>query len=255
MLEQPKRANNLPFTLSSLTESSVSERCKRKFFESTDCPGKIIRIEDPKELSNKHGGKYEILELIEIAKKLYKELEGYGILIPVEFFIGNDEEGNDIAYSVVDKIEGKHLEEVEKNEEAIIKIEALYTAVAKYFFDKSNEGGLYLWDICGGSQYIYGKKVGDVEDKIYLIDTDIWLNNSKRSMYLVVYWLTRHMSGAEINAGIKFMEARNYVDRFIGSQLPDNMSDVDMKNVDEIKKFLKGEKSDYNPESAIPNFE
>ncbi len=145
--------------------------------------------------------------------------------------------------------------EIKKSEEITEKVKALYTAVVRYFLDKSKEGGLYLWDICGESQYIYGKKVDDTEDKIYLIDTDIWLNNSKTGIYLVVYWLTRHMSGAEMDFNTKFVEAREYIQQFISQPLPDNMSEDDMKNVEGIRSFLDNEKSDYNPESAIPNFE
>ncbi len=249
--------NEFLFDVNDLKDSDISKHHKRgKFFESDKLPNKIIRAEDFEELFDKHGSKIEISELVEIAKRLYKELEEkYGILVPAEFFLGKDKLGNNVVYSVADKIEGQHLGEIEKSKEVIEKVEALYTSVARYFLDKSKEGGLYLWDICGESQYIYGKKVGDEGDKIYLIDTDIWLNNSRTGMYLVVYWLTRHMSGAEMDFNTKFTEARDYIKQFISQPLPDNMSKDDMKNVGGIRSFLNNEKSDYNPESAIPNFE
>jgi hypothetical protein len=114
---------------------------------------------------------------------------------------------------------------------------------------------LYLWDICGGTQYIYGKKAGDTEEKIYLVDTDIWLNNSRKGMYLVVYWLTRHMSDAEEHSNTKFVDARSYIEQFVSQPFPDDMSKSDMKNIDGIRNFLNGGKSSYNPKSGIPNFE
>lgn len=255
MEKEPKIENtNLPFDVINLIDSEISS--DHKFFESSDRPNKIIRVEDGKELIKKHKGKFELIELVEEAKKLYTELEEkYGIIVPAEFFIGKDKTGNDVIYSVVDKIEGKRFEDIEKTDEDIKKVEALYTSVAKYLLDKFKEGGLYLWDICGESQYIYGKKVGEDEDKIYLIDTDIWLNNSKNSMYLVVYWLTRHISGEEKHFNTQFSEARDCIQEFVNQPLPDNIKENDMENITGIKEFLENKKSNYNPKSAIPDFE
>jgi hypothetical protein len=259
MDKEPKTENlEAPFSAIDLIDSNISEAHKKyhKFFELKNEQNKIIRVENLDELKHKHKDKFELVELVEIAKELFTELqEKYEINVPADFFIGKDKEEKEVVYSVVDKIEGKHLGEVEKSEEVSKKIEKLYTSVAKYFLDKSKEGGLYLWDICGQSQYVYGKKSGDNEDKIYLIDTDIWLNNSRTGMYLVVYWLTRHMSAQEKNSDTKFNDARNYIKQFIEQPLPENISETDMKNIDGIKDFLNGEKSHYNPKLAIPNFE
>lgn len=259
MEEEPKKENNqLPFNVKDLVDSHISEMHMEyhKFFELKNEPNKIIRVESSDELKTKHNNKLEIAELVEIASRLYKELEEkYGIFVPTDFFVGKDKEGKDVVFSVVDKISGKHLGEVEKSKEAAAQVESLYTSVAKYFLDKYKDGGLYLWDICGESQYIYGRKSNGNEDKIYLIDTDIWLNNSRTGMYLVVYWLTRHMSGAERDFNTQFNEARNYIKQFIDQPLPKNISETDMKNVDGIKSFLNNVKSDYNPKSAIPTFE
>ncbi|MFH1626566.1 MAG: hypothetical protein ABH971_00445 [bacterium] len=228
-----------------------------KFFELEDGLNKIIRVESSNELKHKHKDKFELAELVKIARKLFQELQKkYEINVPADFFINKDKNGKDIVYSIVDKIKGEHLGEVKNSEEISKKIEKLYTSVAKYFLDKSlKEGELYLWDICGQSQYVYGKKLDDKEDKIYLIDTDIWLNNSKVGMYLVVYWLTRHISAQENKIGIQFNEARNNIKQFIDQPLPKNISETDMENVNGIKSFLNNEKSDYNPKSAIPAFE
>ena len=255
--EYEKSSNKFPFDINNLKDSDISSQHKKgKFFESDKLPNKVIRVENFEELLEKHGGKIEIPKLVEIAKKLYREFEDkYGISVPAEFFIGKNREGDDVVYSITDKINGKNFGEIENSNEIISKVEVLYTSVARYLLDKSKEGGLYLWDICGESQYNYGKKVGDEGDKIYLIDTDIWLNNSRTGMYLVVYWLTRHMSGAEMDFNTKFTEARDYIKQFISQPLPDNMSEDDMKNAEGIRSFLNNKKSDYNPESAIPNFE
>lgn len=259
MEKEPKiEKSQIPFDVGSLIDSNISEKHKNfhKFFESKDSPDKIIRVESFDELKYKHKNRFELIELVEIAKQLFNELqEKYGINVPVEFFIGKNKEGREIVYSVVDKIEGKHLDEVENHKEASEKIKKLYTSIAKYFLDKSKEDGLYIWDICSQSQYVYGKKLDDTENNIYLIDTDIWLNNSKTEIYLVVYWLTRHMSVQEKEMNTKFDEARNYIKQFVEEILPKNISDNDIKNVDGIKDFLNDKVSNYNPKSAIPKFE
>ena len=197
-----------------------------------------------------------IPELVEIAKKLYQELEEkYNILVPVDFTISKYGDGKDVVCSITNKIEGKHLGEINKSEEFLSKTEKLYASIAKYFLDKFREGGLYVWDLNGESQYVYGKKLGDKEDKIYLIDTDIWLSKNKNDMYLSVYWLVRHMSWLEHQLDVKFQEARSYINEFINQPLPEKVDESVEKNLDGIKKIMNDEKSEYNPESAIPRFE
>lgn len=259
MDKAPKIKNNYNLlNFNNLVESDISEHHKgsNKFYELKDNPNKIIRVESSNELLEKHDNKIEIPELVEVTKKLYKDLEEkYGILAPVDFITSKDSNGKDIVCSITDRIEGKHLSEVNKSEEFLDKTEKLYTSVSKYFLDKFKEGGLYVWDINGESQYIYGKKLGDKEDKIYLIDTDIWLSKNKDDMYLSVYWLARHMSWLEHNLGVQFQGARNNIIEFINQPLPSNTDESVEKNIEEIRKIINGEKSDYEPESAIPRFE
>lgn len=259
MDKAPKIENNhIRLNFNDLIESNISEHHKggNKFYELKDNSNKIIRVESFDELLEKHDNKIKIPELIESARKLYKELEEkYGILVPVDFIIGKNENGKDVVFSITDKIEGKHFGEVNKSEEFLNKTEKLYTSISKYFFDKFKEDGLYVWDINGESQYIYGKKIGDKEDNIYLIDTDIWLSKNKDDMYLSVYWLTRHMSEVERKLGIQFQGARSFINEFINQPLPQNINDSVKENIEGIRKIMNGEKSDYNPESAIPRFE
>lgn len=259
MDKPPKIENNkAQSNFSDLVDSNISEHHKgsNKFYELKDNPNKIIRVESFDELKNKHDNKLEIGELVETAKKLYKELEEkYEISSPVDFAVSKDKEGNDIVCSITDRINGKQLENVEKTKEFKIKTEKLYASISKYFLDKFNEGGLYVWDINGESQYIYGKKEGDKEDKIYLIDTDIWLSKSKKDMYLSVYWLARHISWLEHCFGTSFQEARNYITEFISQPIPEEVDEQVKKNLNGIKDILDNKKSEYDPESAIPRFE
>lgn len=259
MDKAPKIENNqTQLNFIDLVESNISKRHKgsNKFYELKDNPNKIIRVESFDELKSKHNNKLEIDELIEVAKKSFTEMEEeYGISCSVDFVVSKDKNGKDVVCSISDRIEGKQLGNVEKTEKFVIKIKKLYSAIAKYFLYKFSDGGLYVWDINGESQYIYGKKQGDKEDKIYLIDTDIWLSRSKSDMYLSVYWLVRHMSWLEHRLGIRFQEARNYITEFINQPIPEKSDEQVKKNLDGIKDILNDKKSVYDPKSAIPRFE
>ncbi len=241
----------LPFSIEDLTDSTISEHPRiGKLFESKKLPDKIIRVESFRELLERHNNKIKVSDLVNEARRLYKELESkYRILVPAEFYIGDDK-----IYTVVDKIEGERLEELENSEETLSAVEKLYSSVAKYFLDKLKEGGLFLWDINAQSQYVYGKKPGGQENRIYLIDTDVWLGNSEEGICLSVYWLTRHVSSQENHFKIKFFEARDYIKQFVSEFQSKNREDLEDPNIDAINKFLKNEKSDYNPKSAIPDF-
>ena len=256
------RNEHAPSVLDGLIESTIStvHKGSGKLFESEKYPNKIIRIESVNEMLYRHGNKMEALELVEHAKVLYKELQlKYGIEAPAEFFCEQDIDGKQVVYSVVDKIEGKHLEDVEVTSESLEKVKDLYSSVAKYFLDKYKEGGLYLWDLNNQSQYIYGSKNNDELEKVYLIDTDIWLNNSMVGMFLVIEWLTRHMSEVEEHFSTKFKEARNYINQFITQSLPEDTTPEQLEKINSnimgIKRFLNGEELGDGPETGIPVFE
>lgn len=255
-LNRKENVNELDFN--DLVASTISETHLglNKFYEFENNPNKIVRVESFDELLDKHDNKIEISELVGITKKLYKELEEkYDIVAPVDFAVAKDKDGKNIVCSITSKIEGQNLGRVEKSEEFINKVKKLYSSVAKYFLDKYKSGELYIWDINEESQYIYGKRVGDKEEKIYLIDTDIWLSKNKNDMYLSVYWLARHMTWLEHNLGVEFTEARKNINEFLGQLLPQNADESVNKNIEGIKQIINGEKSNYNPESAIPRFE
>lgn len=65
----------------------------------------------------KNDNKIEIPELVEVTKKLYKELgKKYGIVAPVDFTTSKDNNGRCCLLYYRQGIEGKHLNEVNKSE-------------------------------------------------------------------------------------------------------------------------------------------
>lgn len=253
--------NEVPFR-GELKDSEISKvNIDNKFSEIGDNPDKIVRIESFDLLNSRYKNKIEPIELTGIANKLYKELETeYGIPVSVDFLVGKDKEGNKVVYSITDKIEGKNLGDIdiEISGEFITQVQKLYESIAKYFFDKLRQGGFYLSDINGSSQYVCGKKHGEQENKIHLIDTDIYINDSKVAIYTIVEWLTRHMNELEGKFNIRFERAREYTDKFINNPLPEEISELDKEKIINnnigIKKFLGGEKLGHGPIPAIPSF-
>lgn len=257
-----RQKNEIPFK-GELKDNKISkDNFNRKFNEIIDNPDKIIRAESFETLNDRYENKINPIELAGIANKLFKELEtDYEISAPTYFFVGKDKKSNNVVYSIVDKIDGKHLmdENIEASSEIIKQAQKLYESIAKYFFDKLQQDGFYLTDINSGGQYIFGKKKREQKAGIYLIDTDIYLDNSKIAIYTIVGWLTRHISALEGRFNTKFEKAREYVDKFVNQPLPEGMSELDKKKINNniigIKKFLSGEKLGLGPFPAIPKFE
>jgi hypothetical protein len=63
------------------------------------------------------------------------------------------------------------------------------------------------------------------------------------------------MSSLERHFGVQFVEARSSIQRFVDQYLVDATKDDEQVGIDAIRLFLKGKRSDYKPESAIPIFE
>ena len=260
--EPKQEPNEVPF-VGDLVNSVVSElethKKSSKLSEIEDNPNKIIRTESFYGLNKRFKDKIEIIELVRIAKKLYGELEAkYDIPVPADFLIGKDKKGEEVVYSVVDKIDGKNLNDVESSDEVVTQVQDLYASIARYFLNKSKEEGSYLVDINGPSQYVYGKKPGEQTNKIYLIDTDFYILNSDAGIYLVVEWLTRHMAGVETHFNIKLEKARKNIEKLVDQPLSENISDSEKEKVNKsivgIRKFLNEESLDSLSGPAIPPF-
>lgn len=124
----------------------------------------------------------------------------------------------------------------------IAQTELLYASIAKYFIDNSRDDKLCLWDINNSAQYVYGRKKGEKEDKIYFIDTDIYTNKGRLDAYLNIMELAKHMSAIEKRLQKKFGRAREYILQFLNEPMPeetDNSKRQEInENINAIKKYL-----------------
>jgi hypothetical protein len=221
---------------SKLTPSGLNKReTGREFYQYNDDPSKVIRIDSFDDLTERYDNIADPAHIVELGKKLFSEIQAdYNIKVPVEIIIGKDEKNKEAVYIITDKIEGLSLEEslITQNLEFAKKLETLYVSISKYYLDKLNSKEVHLADLNNMSQYIYGRKEGDIEDAIYLVDTDLYLNKGDAYLLHNVKWLIRHMPK-------RFDEAIKNIRQIIDSPLSKDLSDKDKIMAEkEIKESL-----------------
>jgi RNA-binding protein YhbY len=231
-----------------LIESTISpvHQGRGKLFEIKGNPDKIVRMESFKSLEHRYKGDVDPVVIAEEGQKLYAELEKkYGIAVPVEFLVGKDSKDNDVIYAIVDKIDGSDLDKIEVTPELTEKVEKLYEAIAQYYLDTvTKKERIYLADINNASQYVYGKKKGDEEPRIYLVDTDLYMRDGPVALRNVILWLYRHVCSVEKKYGKKFIRAREIIRQTIAQPLPETVTDeqktVAKKIIEKTKGYMDG---------------
>ncbi len=227
-----------------LIESQISPIHKGggKLFEIKDNPDKVVRVESFADLEPRYKGRIDPVAVAELGQVQYAELQTrYHIATPVEFLIGKGFDNEDVVYSIVDKVDGKDLDACEVTPELIEQVERLYENIAQYYLDKfSQENGFYLADINNATQYVYGKKKGDSESHIYLVDTDLYLRDGKVALCNVVLWLFRHMASIEGKYGKKLTHAREIIKDILATPLPNGLTEEQRATAEAIIAKTKG---------------
>lgn len=201
-------------------------------------PSKVVRIQTFNQLKEIYGENTKPEAIVKLGQDLFTELnEKYNIPAPVKLDIVKNEKGENIVHIITDKIEGASLDKVEPTPEVIMSVEKLYTSIAKYYNHKLHTGGAHLADINAGTQYIYGKKKGDTAPKIYLVDTELFINKGDVGLLHNVKWLVRHMP-------FKIPEAVKYIEEILNAPLSESLSDEEKikarKEIKEARAFLNG---------------
>lgn len=105
----------------------------------------------------------------------WKELrERYGIRIPAyQTLIGKDDTDNTTVYKIVQKVEGRHLDEIGRlNEQEARKFDDFFSNLLLYIREKFVAKEDFFSDIFSGSQYMLGKTKGDSSSHVYVVDID-----------------------------------------------------------------------------------
>lgn len=208
------------------------------FYELEKDPNKIIRVQKLSDIKEIYGENEDPNFVIELGRKLYKEIEEkYNIPAPVKFETGKNDNNEDVVYLITDKINGISLEEAESSPESKKQIEDTYISIAKYYADKYKNKEAHLADINALSQYVYGKRALDKEPKPYLVDTDLYINKGDAALLHNVKWLVRHLP-------FKIPEAEKYIREILEKPLAEDMSEEDNINaqneINSSLNFLNG---------------
>lgn len=226
---------------SKLTPSDLNKgETDREFYQYDNDPSRIIRIDSFDDLTERYDNVVDPVHVVELGKKLFSEIQrDYNIKAPVEILLNKDEKNKEAVYIITDKIEGQSLEEslIGENPEFLKKLETLYVSISKYYLDKLNSKEAHLADLNNMSQYVYGRKKGDIEDEIYLVDTDLYINKGDAYLLHNVKWLIGHIPK-------RFDEAIKNIRQIIESPLNKGLNDEDKilaeKEIKESLSLLNG---------------
>lgn len=243
---QNRKFNTPTHIIENIDQTKISQLKESPHFVTRE-----IRFE---ELESRYRGKlkreYRAIELAELGKKLFEELREYGIDSPVRFFIGKDD-NQQVLFSVVGRIERVVSTQEEKMNQ---EFHRLYESLSQYYLDKLRDGEAYLTDINNSEQYVYGKKSSGEEEetKMYLVDTDIYLDDRKEALLTVVYWLVRH--SLRIGRDSKVIEnikafVNEYKEKFT------HVKEKDKERLSQLEQFLSGGGFGEEILPAIPIFE
>ncbi len=213
MKEFPRK-ETVPFK-ELLVKSEFKPRLKN--FENN--PDFVIRKTRMKDTASVAPKIENIEELAHAGKKLFDELQKvYKIEAPVRFVVGTDEKET-VVYSIADKIQGKTIENYEFNEENkenfTKELGILYFSWIKYLADKYKNNEPFLWDITENRQYIYGKKKGDQNERLYLVDVDIEYINNRTFLFDSLNSASDSIIDTEQRLGIKFENVWQEIDKFL----------------------------------------
>lgn len=139
-----------------------------KMFEGRD--DKVIRVNP-----DITPGRYkEVANELRAAKEHFQELPAkYGIrVVDMDFVIGKNEKDQPVIYTIVDNVKGENLEETEEfAAELKTEMDDFFYRLGIYYADKYHTKTKYLADL-GNAQFVYGHKVNENENHIYLVDVD-----------------------------------------------------------------------------------
>lgn len=200
---------------------------------------KVVRARFP--IEKNEAGAYAVAEEIaEHAKgdRLIKELqERYGIAVPrVDTVVGyyarpEDKIGNfgkkfpgePYIFKIVDRIYGKSLDRIHLSRKGARKAQAkfdqFYVALANYAWDKHQNGEEGLVDMFHGNneQFMYGRRKGETEDRIFLVDVDPFVhpfNKDPKDVGRTFDILDHMLLNAEGKIGLTLNSAREKLQQY-----------------------------------------
>lgn len=135
-----------------------------------DDPEKIVRV-------SSHYNPNNLQPLYARHKKVIDRLTVYGFNVPnMDIVIGPNEDAKHArVYIVTDRIHGPELKDKQFSPAELPAaketLDSFFTSMTQYYWDVSRQGGNYNDDLAQhNTQFIWGRRKGEIEDKIYLVD-------------------------------------------------------------------------------------
>lgn len=237
-----KPVNKKPLYLKITPSNLSSTNISRKFYQFKNNSNKIIRIDSMSDLAKRYHNLANPNIVIKLGKKLFQEIQtNYNICVPSKIIVEKNKKNEKLVYIITDKINGTSLEKTKKTKKFLKELESLYVSISKYYLDKLNNKEAHLADLNNPSQYIYGTKNGEKIPKIYLVDTDLYLNKGDVALLHNVKWLIRHMPK-------KFNKAIKNIKKIIKTPLSKNLSSSEIimanKEIEESLNLLNKKSKD-----------
>lgn len=103
--------------------------------------------------------------------------EIYGIkTVSMDYVVGQNEKGELKLFTIVDRINGENLKDIKiLPTEAKKEFDSIYAALAQHYLDAYINKNDY-WRDSANRQFVYGRKYGEKEDHVYLVDVDPEIN-------------------------------------------------------------------------------
>jgi hypothetical protein len=157
-------------------------------------------------------------ETVKTLKSLFDELrQVYGIEIPAQFVIAEDENKKASLYTLIDRISPVGLEtlDADKKHEAVKGIETIFEALVSYYKKKVATDENFLSDLPEVEQYIYGTKDGEVEARWYMVDTDPYFSNDRQVLYDTLDTLNEELPDIENDFGVDMTVQKKRVEELM----------------------------------------
>lgn len=141
-----------------------------------------------------------------IVKKLFSELSSdYGINVPVQFVVADDENKIPSLYILTDRINSSSVDETSDATRSRMAtgMTSIFSSLVAYFENKYASGEEFLCDIAHFEQYAYGTRADSTVSEWYLVDTDPYFTTHKEVLLDEVEALCK---------GIPDLEARFEID-------------------------------------------
>ena len=239
--DESEHQDKAPF-LRKLKDADIISGTPIEYFEGR--PDKLVRIWP---LSETTAELEASLQSFKRGIRVFRQLEEkYGIAIPKMDMVVGEEEGVVKMFTVVDKIYGTDLYDLDSiDKETVKKFDEFFTALARHYFEVFEKGGDYWTDLNSG-QIIYGHKAEEKQDRVYVVDVDPRFDhydNQNQSGLIPLdelFKLLKIVKDMEIYSEppVRFSLVRKTVDESLGLTLRSKQSPYVVMMIRKIKNLL-----------------